>query len=243
MPFGASIPHILVVDDEAAMRAVLRDGFVQEGYIVDEARDRDELLRRLDQKPVSLITLDLGLAGDDGLDLAREIRSRHNVPIVMITGRGDPFDRVVGLENGADDYIVKPFHIGEVLVRIGHVLRRYELEVRHDERWLAGRRFAIEGHVVDTARRELRRTDGSLVDLTEMEFRLLELFIEHAERVLSRDEITRALKGHEWSPENRTIDGHIARLRRKIEPDCETPQLIKSVRGVGYIFAGEVKRL
>jgi DNA-binding response OmpR family regulator len=237
--------RVLIVDDEAEVRGVLREGLLAAGYDVAEADDRATLLERLGTEPVALITLDLGLGGEaDGLELAREVRATHNVPIVMITGRSKPFDRVVGLENGADDYIVKPFHIREVVMRIGHVLRRYRLELREQLPAVdIAPLYAIDHSVLDTVRRELRHNDGTPIELTETEYRLLELFVTHPERVLSRDEINRALRGQEWSPFDRTIDGHIARLRRKLEPLAETPQMIKSVRGVGYVFTSIVKTL
>jgi DNA-binding response OmpR family regulator len=206
---------------------------------VSEARDKAALLRRLTE-PVDLITLDLGLGGEDGLELARQIRAVRNIPIVMITGRGAPIDRVAGLEHGADDYISKPFHIREVVLRIHNVLRRYELEESVPKPSTA-QRYAFDLCVMDSTKREVTKVDGALLDLTESEFLLLEIFLRHPARVLSRDEILQMLRGRDWSPLDRTIDGHVARLRRKIEPPGEAPTLIKSVRGVGYVFTGEVK--
>jgi two-component system phosphate regulon response regulator OmpR len=230
---------ILVVEDEVAVRTVLRDGLVAAGYAVREADGRVAMLERLAADAIDLITLDVGLGDENGLELAREVRSVRNLPIVMITARGEPFDRVLGLESGADDYIVKPFYIEEVLIRIDKVLQRYRLELG-----AAGatrpHRVAIDHSVLDILRREYRRNDGTLVELTDIEFRLLQLFVSQPERVLSREELMQHLKGQEWSPFDRTIDGHVARLRRKIEPLGDTPQLIKSVRGVGYVFTGSV---
>ena len=150
-----------------------------------------------------------------------------------------PFDRVVGLEHGADDYISKPFHIREVVLRIHSVLRRYHLE-EIIPKPSAEQRQAFGVGVLDPAKREVRKVDGTLLDLTESEFLLLEIFLRNPARVLSRDEIVQMLRGRDWSPLDRTIDGHVARLRRKIEPPGEAPTLIKSVRGVGYVFTGEV---
>jgi DNA-binding response OmpR family regulator len=233
---------VLIVEDELSVRAILREGLAQAGYAVAEADNRAALFARLAEMPIDLVTLDLdlGLGDEDGLELAREVRSVRNLPIVMITARGEPFDRVVGLESGADDYIVKPFHIDEVLIRIDLVLRRYRLELGAEDR-TRPQRLSIDHSVLDTVRREYRRNDGTLVELTDVEFRLLQLFVSQPERVLSRDELMQALKGQNWSPLDRTIDGHVARLRRKIEPLGEAPQLIKSVRGVGYVFTGEVR--
>ena len=231
--------RILVVDDEAALCAILREAFEAEGFVVSEARDKAALLRSLEVEPINLITLDLAMGRDDGLELARQIRALRNIPIVMITGRGAPFDRVVGLEHGADDYISKPFHIREVVLRVHSVLRRYNLEEIIPKQSAEQRHAFIVG-VLDAAKREVRKVDGSLLDLTESEFLLLEIFLRNPARVLSRDEILQMLRGRDWSPLDRTIDGHVARLRRKIEPRGEMPSLIKSVRGVGYVFTGEV---
>ena len=146
--------HILVVDDEAALRAILREAFEAEGFAVSEARDKAALLRSLETEPVDLITLDLGLGREDGLELARQIRAMRNVPIVMITGRGAPIDRLAGLEHGADDYISKPFHIREVVLRIHNVLRRYELEES------VPKPSAAQRYAFDSLRSGFRETRG-----------------------------------------------------------------------------------
>ncbi len=232
--------HILVVEDEAAVRGILREGLEAEGFMVSEARDEAGLIRSLEAEPVHLITLDLGLGQEDGLELARQIRAKRNIPIVMITGRSAPVDRLAGLEHGADDYISKPFHIREVVLRVHSVLRRYELE-ESVPKPRAAQRYAFGSCILDSAKREVRKVDGALIDLTDSEFLLMEIFVRHPARVLSRDEMLQMLRGRDWSPLDRTIDGHVARLRRKIEPPGEAPTFIKSVRGVGYVFTGEIK--
>ncbi len=242
-----SLP-ILVVDDEQEVRALLRKCMEQEGFSVLEARDGRELKAALAAGPVQLITLDLNLAGEDGLVLAREIRAACNVPIVMITGKGDTIDRVVGLELGADDYITKPFHVREVLARIRAVLRRYEGSVSAPRSAQAaspgdGESCHFANLVLNEGRRELKTTDGSTIDLTTAEFNLLALMVRHPQRVLSRDVIMDRLKGHDWSPLDRTIDALVARVRKKIEPNNETPKILKTVRGVGYVLAAEVRRV
>jgi len=238
--------HVLVVDDEPDIRSILCRGLKAEGYVVSEACNKAQILSHLETQPVDLITLDLDLGTERGLELAREIRSRRNVPIVMITGKGEPSDRLIGLEYGADDYVAKPFKMREVILRIRNVLRRYELEARIDEfeseRQGEGERYAFETGTLDVGRRELRSRDGKHIDLTDAEFDLLTIFLRNSTRVLSRDDIMELLKGRPWSPLDRTIDGHVARLRRKIEPESEEPRLIKSVRGVGYVFAAEARR-
>lgn len=242
--FVSDSPAILVVEDDRQIRDVLRQSFLAEGFNVEEAADEASMMRALETKRISLITLDLSLGRKDGLELAREIRAVRNIPIVMITGRSEPMDRVVGLEHGADDYIAKPFHIREVVLRIKSVLKRYGL--LDDQRAFietCSRRYEFHTFVLDAAKRELRSADGAVVELTETELRLLELFVRNPARVVSRDEIWQMLRGHDWSPLDRAIDGHVARLRRKIEsPTEEEPRMIKSVRGVGYVFTEEVRR-
>ena len=237
--------RILVVDDDAEVRLLLRRCFEMEGYAVAEAKDGAELRGSLQSQDVSLITLDLKLGGEDGLTLAREIRSAQNIPIVMITGKDDPIDRIVGLELGADDYIVKPFHLREVLARVRAVLRRYENSLSQKTATTQGVEqggFLFEGFHLRPAKRELTDVAGQVVDLTTAEFNMLLMFAERPGRVLSRDNIMDLLKGHEWSPLDRSIDSLVARLRKKIEGDSDNPRLIKTVRGVGYVFAGDVRR-
>ena len=236
--------QILVVDDEAEVRTLLRKCFEREGFQVVEAKDGAELRARIEQHPISLITLDLTLGGEDGLELAREIRAKCNIPIVMISGKGDTIDRVVGLELGADDYISKPFQLREVLARVRAVLRRYapaEAPAAHIAS--AHERYAFEDMVLDLTGRELARGTGKPQELTTAEFNLLEIFVKRPHRVLSRDNIMDLLKGHEWSPVDRSIDALVGRLRKKIEPDADTPRLIKTVRGIGYAFTADVKRV
>jgi two-component system, OmpR family, response regulator len=236
---------ILIVDDEEAVRAVLKECLAAEGFTVLEASNGVEMARLVTSSAVDLITLDLNLAGEDGLKLARDIRSKNNVPIVMITAKSDTIDRVVGLELGADDYIPKPFHPREVLARIRSVLRRYQLVEPIGTGVSEGNaspRYRFDERILDVARRTLANSAGHPIDLTTTEFDLLLVFLHAPGRVLSRDQIMDQLKGRDWSPLDRSIDSMVARLRRKIEPENETPKLIKTVRGVGYVFAGSVKR-
>lgn len=239
--------RVLVVDDEPAIRMLLRTGLEAAGFAVSEAAGKASLLRSLETHPVDLITLDLDLAGEDGLQLARIVREQRNVPIIMITGKGEPVDRVAGLEQGADDYIVKPFHIQEVLLRIRTVLRRYHLEADASNGTtgtsVPEESYHFDGVVADLTRRELKTKTGEPIHLTDAEFDLLAIFIRRPARILSRDELANLLKGRNWSPEDRTIDWHVARLRKKIDSDGEMPRLIRSVRGVGYVFTGDVQRL
>ncbi len=243
---GTNPVRVLIVDDEADVRALLRAGLEPEGFTVSEAKDGAGLMAQLEAQPVDLITLDVRLSGEDGFTLAREVRAKHNVPIVMISGKGDMIDRVVGLELGADDYIAKPFHMREVLARIRAVLRRYAGPGPEPARAPAAaersNRYTFDGWTLDAGRRELKTPEGALCELTTAEFNLLAVLIERPGRVLSRDELMDLLKGHDWTPLDRSIDGLVARLRKKIERG-ECPQLVKTVRGVGYVFAGDVRRL
>ncbi len=237
--------HILVVDDEAEVRTLLRRCFEIEGYRVSEAADGQALRRALAEAAVNLVTLDLSLGGEDGFSLARELRAGCNVPIIMITGKDDPVDRVVGLELGADDYITKPFHLREVVARVRAVLRRYQMSPASNADAAKSPQpatYEFGGMVLCASRRELTSRSGDTIDLTTAEFNMLLMFIERPARVLSRDNIMDLLKGHDWSPYDRSIDTMVGRLRRKIEPDTDSPRFIKTVRGVGYVFAADVKR-
>ena len=235
---------ILIVDDEPEVRRLLRTGLEAEGFAVIEAADGGQAMVELDASPVSLVTLDLKLGGEDGLKVARELRAARNTPIIMITGKGDAVDRIVGLELGADDYIPKPFLMREVVARIRAVLRRYAVrsEGPGETPTGDGKRYSFEGWTVDLTRREVRDPEGAMRELTTSEFNLLALFVQKPGRVLSRDELMDLLKGHDWTPMDRSIDALVARLRKKLEPDSERPQLVKTVRGIGYVFAGSVKR-
>lgn len=235
---------ILVVDDEEPVRALLRDCFELEGYKVEQAGDADAAMSALDVTPVQLVTLDLNLGGDNGLELARRIRARCNVPIVMITGKGDTIDRVVGLELGADDYIAKPFHVREVLARVRAVLRRYEVggPAEAPAPISAGETWVFDGWRLDVGKRQLTSATGEPRELTTAEFDMLLMFVRRPSRVLSRDNIMDLLKGNEWSPLDRSIDTLVARLRRKVEDTPDAPRLIKTVRGVGYVFAAEARK-
>jgi two-component system OmpR family response regulator len=236
---------ILIVDDAPDVRAILREFLELEGYRVSEARDGNEMRAHLDRHPVSLITLDINLPGQDGFALAREIRATRNIPIVMISGKQDPVDRVVALELGADDFVTKPFHLREVLARVRAVLRRYKIdEVTSNAANTFGCNDTVsfEGYTLSRSRRELADTTGRVVELTAAEFNLLDLFLSNPARVMSRDQIMDRLKGNDWLPFDRSIDTLVARLRKKIEGDTDHPKLIKTVRGVGYVFTVEVRK-
>jgi two-component system, OmpR family, response regulator len=239
--------HILIVDDEIEVRTVLREFFELEGYRVHEAKDGAEMHQHLEHHPVNLITLDIKIAGEDGIALARDIRAKRNVPIIMISGRQDVTDRIVALELGADDFIAKPFQLREVLARVRAVLRRYRPEQEMPAAALAGRssmgRYRFNGFELFPQRRELIDENRRVIELTTAEFNLLEMFACHPARVMTRDSIMDLLKGHDWSPFDRSIDTLVGRLRRKIEKDTEHPKFIKTVRGVGYVFTADVEKV
>jgi DNA-binding response OmpR family regulator len=235
--------HILIVEDDAKVRLLLRRCFESEGFRVSEAGSGTEAMERLAASTIDLVTLDLQLPDGDGFAIGREIRSRSAVPIIMVTGKGDTIDRVVGLELGADDYITKPFQLREVVARVRAVLRRTAHDgQRSGGASVPGREGALvfEEWILDVPKRELRSAAGAICDLTTSEFDLLRLLATHANRALSRDQIMDLLRGHDWTPTDRSIDNLVMRLRRKIEPHPEHPRLIKSVRGVGYCFTATV---
>jgi DNA-binding response OmpR family regulator len=230
--------HILIVEDDQKVRLLLRRCFEGEGFRVTEAARGADVPGVLSAEDIDLVTLDLTLPDLDGLSIARQIRERSAVPIIMVTGKGELIDRVIGLEVGADDYIAKPFHLREVLARVRAVLRR----TRELAKTGAGgarqedSEIVFDRWVLDRQKRELFDQSGTPCPLTTAEYGLLEIFISHPNRVLSRNQIMDLLKGHEWSPLDRSIDNLVARLRRKIEPPDAAPSLIKTVRGLGYMF-------
>jgi len=231
--------RILIVDDEPKVRLLLRRCLEGEGFDVSEAKDGAEMRVHLEREAISLITLDLNLGKESGLDLAREVRKDRNVPIIMLTGKGDAIDRVVGLEVGADDYLAKPFELRELVARVRAVLRRVQAIEPTSS---SGQRYAFEGWIFDINRRTLKRGNGGAQELTTSEFDLLQAFVKRPHRVLSRDDIMDLLKGHNWSPLDRSIDNLVARLRKKVETDPDRPAIIKTVRGVGYTFTADVER-
>lgn len=231
--------RILVVDDDPKIRTLLRRALEGEGYDVLEAADSDGVREAFACKPPDLVTLDLNLGADDGLDIARDLRRLHAVPIIMVTGKDDVIDRVVGLELGADDYLTKPFHIREVLARVRSVLRRSEgrvpgRESPADETAPDEKALMLDGLVIDLERMVVIDRDGAVCDLTTADFKLLVAFIGHPKRPLSRDRLMTLIGGPDWAPLDRTIDNQVARLRKKIERDPTRPALIKTVRGIGY---------
>src|SRR5215207_4353610 len=243
MPSSNQLPHLLVVDDDPKIRQMLSRYFEGEGFKVTTAEDGAAMRDRLADTHVDLVLLDLVLPGEDGLQLAREIRSRSDVGIIMLTGRSDLVDTVVGLEVGADDYVAKPFQLREVLARVKSVLRRVRpaRSPKGDEQpGGQGEVIRFDGWKLEVERRQLTSPDGSDVPLTTGEYDLLLALARNPGRVLDRDRLMDITRGREWEAFDRTIDAQIARLRKKVERDPKNPALIKSVRGVGYVFTGSV---
>jgi two-component system phosphate regulon response regulator OmpR len=213
------------------VRETVADYLGGHGYEVVEAGDGAAMRQALKAGAPQLVLLDVRLPGEDGLALARWLRERHDVAIIMVTSAGEVIDRVVGLEVGADDYIAKPFDLRELLARVKSVLRRAS-----GEKPSPSRRVPFGSCVLDLDRHQLIGAAGEDIPLTAMEFDLLRAFAEHPNRVLSRDQLLTLTRNREWEPFDRSIDIRIARLRRKIEQDPDNPRTIKTIRGSGYIF-------
>jgi DNA-binding response OmpR family regulator len=235
--------HILVVDDDSRIRQMLTRYFEQEGYRISAAADGAALNTQLDDS-VDVILLDVVMPGEDGITLARQIRARSDVGIIMLTGRDDVLDRVVGLEVGADDYIAKPFHLREVLARVKSVLRRRAAPMapRASDFGVGEEIIRFDGWRLDIGRRQLVSPEGEDIVLTAGEFELLTALAKHPGRVFGREALMDLTRSRSWEAFDRTIDAQVARLRKKIEADPKNPALVKSVRGVGYVFTGKVDR-
>lgn len=234
-----TIPHILVVDDHADIRDLLKRFLEQHGFKVTCARDGKEMKRHLENSNFTLIVLDLMLPGEDGLTLCRDLRARSSIPVVMLTAMGEEMDRIIGLEMGADDYLAKPFNPRELLARIKAVLRRANLIPDHQEEMPD--RLYFDQWQLDLARRELVDQQGVSISLSTAEFDLLKVFLDRPKRVLSRDQLLDMARGREAQAFDRAIDTLVSRLRRKLEQDPKKPELIKTVWGGGYMFSAEVR--
>lgn len=232
--------HLLVVDDDAGIRQLLRDYLQDNGYRVTAVADGKGLRAAVAAAMPDLIILDLMLPGEDGISLCRAVRARSEVPIIMLTARGEETDRVVGLEVGADDYLAKPFSPRELLARVKSVLRRAKSmppNLRQEEvRWL---RFA--GWQLDAVTRNLTAPDGVVVPLGATEFRLLRALLDHPGRVLTREQLIELMLSRDAGPFDRALDVQISRLRQRLREDAREPAIIKTVRGQGYVLAAAVE--
>jgi DNA-binding response OmpR family regulator len=241
----SSIPHIAVLDDEVDITGLLSNYLQGRGFRVTELHNGRSLMALMAADAPDLVLLDLGLPGEDGFSIARQLREHWRCGLVIVTGRGDAVDKVVGLEVGADDYVTKPFDLRELLARIKAVLRRTGAATEAPAPTAAAATpsrgvLHFAGWALDTAARRLVSPRGDEVILTSGEFDLLCAFAEHPGRVLSRDFLLERTRGREAGPYDRTIDVQVGRLRKKLEDDAETPQIIKSVRGAGYILVPPV---
>jgi len=226
--------RVLVVDDDPAVRQMLAEYLSAHGYEVRQAASGAAMRAELERAVPAVVLLDIGLPGEDGLTLARYLRERHDVGIIMVTGAGDVVDRVAGLEVGADDYIAKPFDPRELRARLKSVLRR--IEKRSSAKPQQPMRVSVGRCFLDLKSRTLTDAKGREVAITSMEFDLLKALIEHPNQVLSRDQLLTMTRNREWEPFDRSIDIRITRLRRKVEEDPAHPRAIKTVRGAGYMF-------
>ncbi|PLC06159.1 DNA-binding response regulator [Variovorax sp. RO1] len=237
-----SAPHIAVLDDEVDITLLLANYLQSHGFRVTQIHDGAALRALMAADPADLVLLDLGLPGEDGFSIARHMRENWRCGLVIVTGRGDPVDKVVGLEVGADDYVTKPFDLRELVARVKAVLRRLtpDASVATAAAPTPPERLRFAGWRLDTAARSLSNAQGEAVPLTTGEFDLLCAFARHPGRVLSRDFLLEQTRGREAAPFDRTIDVQVGRLRKKIEANADDPQLIKSVRGAGYILVPPV---
>jgi two-component system, OmpR family, response regulator len=236
MPGNNECQRILVVDDDIRIRRLLSRILSVEGYAVETVADTEAMWRAFRARTFDLVILDLRLpGGDDGLVVAGQLRTESDVPLIMLTGKVEPIDKVVGLEVGADDYVTKPFDRHELIARIRSILRRSRLQnqIAVDSQRVI--RFA--GWAVDLARRQLSAPDGLKIELTNFEFLLLSALVQKPGRPLRRDQILEMVASRRWNPSDRSIDVHIGKLRRKLGDDPRHPELIKTVHGTGYLFA------
>jgi two-component system, OmpR family, response regulator len=230
-------PGVLVVDDDPQIGELLGGYLGARGFRVATAANGAQMRERLQREPFDLVLLDLGLPGEDGLHLTGWLREHWHGAIIIVTGRGEPVDRVVGLELGADDYVAKPFDLREILARVRAVLRRAPPSSA-----ASGSVLHFAGFTLDTKARTLKRDRGDDVALTNGEYELLLAFLHAPHKVQSRDELLNATHGRDAGPYDKTIDVQVVRLRRKIERDAAQPDLIKAVRGAGYVWTADVKR-
>jgi two-component system phosphate regulon response regulator OmpR len=232
---------VLIVDDDASIREMLAEYLGSHGFVTAQAEDGTAMRAEIERAAPDVVLLDLKLPREDGLSLARYLRERYDVGIIMVTGAGGVVDRIVGLEVGADDYVTKPFDPRELLARVKSVLRRTQARAPDAATAAGAGSTAAQripfGHCrLDLASRQLFDGEGREIPITSMEFDLLKIFSEHPGKALSRDRILTLTKNREWDPFDRSIDIRIARLRRKIEHDPENPQVIRTVRSVGYMY-------
>lgn len=239
MPFMEMQPNILLVDDDREIRSLLGEYLDANGFRTHSAADGTAMWRVLDSARIDLIVLDLTLPGEDGLTLCRTLRARSSLPVIMLTARSEPLDRILGLEMGADDYMPKPFEPRELLARIRNVLRRTQALPPNQEPSSA-QRLLFAGWTLDLTARHLLSPQNMVVMLSGAEFRLLKIFLERPNRILNRDQLLNLIHGRDADPFDRSIDLQISRLRQKLGEDAKAPALLKTVRNEGYVLATPV---
>jgi two-component system OmpR family response regulator len=238
-----TLPHVLIVDDDETIRDLVTEYLSNNDFRVSAVADGKTMFECFDRESIDLVLLDLKLPGEDGMNLARKLRERATVPIVLLTGRNEEADRVMGLELGADDYVTKPFSPRELLARVRAVLRRYQVQATLPERDNTRRAFRFSGWELNLRTRRLVAPGGSSVELSNGEFSLLNALCKAPQRVLSRDQLLSMSRLHEAEVYDRTVDVQIRRLRLKLESDPATPALIVTERGAGYRLASDVESL
>lgn len=236
------LPHVLVIDDDPMICDMVAEYMGDNEMRVSTGHSGREMLAIFEQEAVDLVLLDLKLPGEDGMQLLRTLRERATVPIVLLTGRKDEADRVMGLELGADDYVTKPFSPRELLARVRAVLRRYQVQATLPERDNTRRAYRFAGWELNLRTRRLKSASGE-IELSNGEFSLLSAFCRAPQRVLTRDQLLSMSRLHEAEVYDRAIDVQIRRLRTKIEPDAANPVFIVTERGSGYRFATDVETL
>lgn len=236
-------PHILVTDDDPAIRTMVAEYLQKNDMRVSAASSGREMFEVFDREAIDLVVLDLKLPGEDGMQLARALRERATVPIVLLTARNEEADRVMGLELGADDYVTKPFSPRELLARVRAVLRRYQVQATLPERDTTRRAFRFAGWELNLRTRTLRSPEGQVVALSNGEFNLLAALCRAPQRVLTRDQLLSMSRLHEGEVYDRAIDVQVRRLRLKLEKDSARPSLIVTERGSGYRLACGVEAL
>ena len=232
--------RILIVDDDEDIRKLLEAYLRKNGFDAQAVADGPGMREAMAARPASLVVLDLMLPGEDGLSLCRQLRARSQVPVLMLTAKGDPVDRIIGLEMGADDYLAKPFDPRELLARIRSILRRARA-LPADTEINVPETFGFSGWRLDTRQRDLRAPDGVVVPLSGAEYRLLLIFLQNPNAVLSRDQLSNFTFGHDADPLDRTIDMQVSRLRERLREEAREPAIIKTVRGKGYVLAVRVE--
>ena len=227
---------VLIVEDDAAVRDMIAEYLASHGYSIQQADDGAAMRKEIERHPPDVVLLDVRLPGEDGLTLARYLRERYDIGIIMVTAAGEVIDRVVGLEIGADDYVTKPFDPRELLARLKSVMRRMQAKAPAAPTAHPAQRVPVGRCALDLGSHQLFDGEGQEVPITTMEYELLKTFVEHPNKVLTRDQILTLTRNREWEPFDRSIDIRIARLRRKIEADPDKPQAIRTMRGAGYMF-------